>query len=82
MVCFKCTGAHSCRRGEYGSLDNHHFLENSARASLRPDHGEHHFEACSRLHRELIETIYTSVIQFRKTTSLADDLTLVLLKKV
>jgi sigma-B regulation protein RsbU (phosphoserine phosphatase) len=24
---------------------------------------------------ELIETIYTSVIQFRKTTSLADDLT-------
>jgi len=31
---------------------------------------------------ELIETIYTSVIQFRKTTSLADDLTLVLLKKL
>jgi serine phosphatase RsbU (regulator of sigma subunit) len=32
--------------------------------------------------RELIETIYTSVVQFRKTTSLADDLTLVLLKKL
>jgi serine phosphatase RsbU (regulator of sigma subunit) len=31
---------------------------------------------------ELIDTIYTSVIQFRKTTSLADDLTLVLLKKL
>jgi sigma-B regulation protein RsbU (phosphoserine phosphatase) len=31
---------------------------------------------------ELIETIYTSVIDFRKTTSLADDLTLVLLKKL
>jgi sigma-B regulation protein RsbU (phosphoserine phosphatase) len=31
---------------------------------------------------ELIETIYTSVIQFRETTSLADDLTLVLLKKL
>jgi serine phosphatase RsbU (regulator of sigma subunit) len=31
---------------------------------------------------ELIETIYTSVIQFRKTTSLADELTLVLLKKL
>ena len=31
---------------------------------------------------ELIETIYASVIQFRKTTSLADDLTLVLLKKL
>jgi hypothetical protein len=31
---------------------------------------------------ELVETIYASVIQFRKTTSLADDLTLVLLKKL
>jgi sigma-B regulation protein RsbU (phosphoserine phosphatase) len=31
---------------------------------------------------ELIETIYTSVIDFRKTTSLDDDLTLVLLKKL
>ncbi len=31
---------------------------------------------------ELIETIYASVIDFRKTTSLADDLTLVLLKKL
>jgi sigma-B regulation protein RsbU (phosphoserine phosphatase) len=31
---------------------------------------------------QLIETIYTSVIQFRRTTSLADDLTLVLLKKL
>jgi len=31
---------------------------------------------------ELIETIYTSVIEFRQTTSLADDLTLVLLKKL
>ena len=31
---------------------------------------------------QLIETIYRSVIQFRKTTSLADDLTLVLLKKL
>ena len=31
---------------------------------------------------ELIETIYTSVIDFRKMTSLADDLTLVLLKKL
>ncbi len=31
---------------------------------------------------ELIETIYTSVIDFRKTPSLADDLTLVLLKKL
>jgi sigma-B regulation protein RsbU (phosphoserine phosphatase) len=31
---------------------------------------------------QLIETIHTSVIQFRKTTSLADDLTLVLLKKL
>jgi serine phosphatase RsbU (regulator of sigma subunit) len=31
---------------------------------------------------ELIETIYTSAIQFRKTTSLADDLTFVLLKKL
>jgi len=31
---------------------------------------------------ELIETIYTSVIEFRTTTSLADDLTLVLLKKL
>ena len=31
---------------------------------------------------DLVETIYTSVIQFRKTTSLADDLTLVLLKKL
>jgi sigma-B regulation protein RsbU (phosphoserine phosphatase) len=30
---------------------------------------------------ELIETIYGSIIDFRKTTSLADDLTLVLLKK-
>jgi serine phosphatase RsbU (regulator of sigma subunit) len=30
---------------------------------------------------ELIETIYTSVIQFRETTFLADDLTLALLKK-
>ena len=29
---------------------------------------------------ELIETIYTSVVQFRETTSLADDLTLVVLK--
>ena len=29
---------------------------------------------------ELVETIYASVIQFRKTTSLADDLTLVVLK--
>ena len=31
---------------------------------------------------ELIETIYTSLIQFRGTTPLADDLTLVLLKKL
>jgi sigma-B regulation protein RsbU (phosphoserine phosphatase) len=31
---------------------------------------------------ELIETIYTSLIQFRETTLLADDLTLVLLKKL
>ena len=31
---------------------------------------------------QLIETIYTSVIQFRRPTSLADDLTLVLLKKL
>lgn len=31
---------------------------------------------------QLVETIYTSVIQFRETTSLADDLTLVLLKKL
>ena len=31
---------------------------------------------------ELIETIYASVIQFRETASLADDLTLVLLKKL
>ena len=31
---------------------------------------------------ELIETIYTSVIEFRQTTSLADDLTLVVLKKL
>ena len=31
---------------------------------------------------ELVETIYASVIQFRKTTSLADDLTLVVLKKL
>jgi serine phosphatase RsbU (regulator of sigma subunit) len=31
---------------------------------------------------ELIETIYTSVIQFRETASLADDLALVLLKKL
>jgi serine phosphatase RsbU (regulator of sigma subunit) len=31
---------------------------------------------------ELIETIYASVIDFRKTTSLDDDLTLVLLKKL
>jgi serine phosphatase RsbU (regulator of sigma subunit) len=31
---------------------------------------------------ELIETIYTSLIQFRGTTALADDLTLVLLKKL
>jgi serine phosphatase RsbU (regulator of sigma subunit) len=31
---------------------------------------------------ELIETIYASVIDFRKTTSLADDLMLVLLKKL
>ena len=31
---------------------------------------------------ELIETIYTSVIEFRQTTTLADDLTLVLLKKL
>ena len=29
---------------------------------------------------ELIETIYTSVVQFREATSLADDLTLVVLK--
>jgi len=29
-----------------------------------------------------VKTIYASVIQFRKTTSLADDLTLVLLKKL
>jgi sigma-B regulation protein RsbU (phosphoserine phosphatase) len=31
---------------------------------------------------ELIETIYASVIQFRETASLADDLTLVVLKKL
>jgi hypothetical protein len=31
---------------------------------------------------ELIETIYGSVIQFRETASLADDLTLVVLKKL
>jgi serine phosphatase RsbU (regulator of sigma subunit) len=31
---------------------------------------------------QLVETIYTSVIQFRETNSLADDLTLVLLKKL
>lgn len=31
---------------------------------------------------QLVETIYASVIQFRETTSLADDLTLVLLKKL
>ena len=31
---------------------------------------------------QLVETIYSSVIQFRETTSLADDLTLVLLKKL
>lgn len=31
---------------------------------------------------ELIETIYASVIQFRETSSLADDLTLVVLKKL
>ena len=31
---------------------------------------------------QLVETIYTSVIQFRETASLADDLTLVLLKKL
>ena len=37
-----------------------------------------------RLHGdlELIETIYGSVIQFRETASLADDLTLVVLRKL
>jgi serine phosphatase RsbU (regulator of sigma subunit) len=40
---------------------------------------------CSHLQQnasELIETIYDSVVQFHETTSLADDLTLVVMKKL